>query len=75
MPMKIPLPDKLTTNIIGVLRLTKANPTAGITSIDRLMIRFLQNVIASLLLVYKERAKHSIHKNVIDGFISKRRFW
>lgn len=71
MPIKAGLPEKKTGAIIGLLRVSKLTPGLNMTSNVKLMLRNMQNMIASMLLVYKERSRYQLSEVVIKEFVSK----
>lgn len=70
-PIKAGLPEKKTGAIVGLLRVSKSKASLAMTSHDSLMLRNLQNMMAALFLIYKERARYRLSEIVIQEFVNR----
>ena len=74
-PLKCVLSDRKTTTVVGVLRLSRNDMEPKFKYLDKMIITYLQNLIAVLFLVYKERCRFLLSDMIIKSLVGKSTLW
>ncbi len=71
MPLKIGMLDKKTTGVVGVIWVGRRHPANGMTYSEKISLVSLQNMLMSVLMVFKERIRYQQSEIIIREFVNK----
>lgn len=69
------LPEKMTSDVFGVIRIARRDTKTPVTLMEKVMARNLQSVIATVMLVFKERVRYQQSDVIIRNFVNQSRLF
>jgi hypothetical protein len=70
-PLKIGMLDKKTTGVVGVIWVGRRHPANSMPYNEKVTLTSLQNLLMTVLMVFKERIRYQQSEIIIREFVNK----